>query len=49
MRPARAESLPAPVAPLAAATAGLPSGTEDRPLTGDVAAAAELLPQLAEL
>ncbi|WP_230194363.1 aromatic amino acid lyase [Streptomyces coriariae] len=49
MRPVQAESLPAPVAVLAAATAVLPAGTEDRPLTGDVAAAAELLPQLAEL
>ncbi|MFE6822760.1 aromatic amino acid lyase [Streptomyces sp. NPDC057690] len=49
MRPVQAESLAAPVAVLAAATAVLPAGTEDRPLTGDVAVAAELLPQLAEL
>ncbi|MEU1519360.1 aromatic amino acid lyase [Streptomyces sp. NPDC005811] len=31
------------------ATAALPLGTDDRPLTGDLAAAAELLPRLAEL
>jgi histidine ammonia-lyase len=31
------------------AAARLPSGTEDRPLTGDVTAATELLPSLAEL
>ncbi|MFJ6985376.1 MULTISPECIES: aromatic amino acid lyase [unclassified Streptomyces] len=31
------------------AAAALPDGTEDRPLTGDVLAAAELLPLLAEL
>ncbi|MGW6925327.1 aromatic amino acid lyase [Streptomyces sp. NPDC054950] len=49
MRPVQAESLPAPVAVLSAATAVLPAGAEDRPLTGDVVAAAELLPQLAEL
>ncbi|WP_327185635.1 aromatic amino acid lyase [Streptomyces sp. NBC_01334] len=49
MRPVQAESLPAPVAVLAAATAVLPAGTEDRPLAGDVTAAAELLPRLAEL
>ncbi|MDR6980016.1 histidine ammonia-lyase [Streptomyces sp. 3330] len=48
MKPARAEA-PAPsAAVLAAATAVLPAGTEDRPLSGDVTAAAELLPRLAE-
>ncbi|WP_314224332.1 aromatic amino acid lyase [Streptomyces zaehneri] len=49
MRPAQAESLPAPVAVLAAAKAVLPAATEDRPLTGDVTAATQLLPKLAEL
>ncbi|MFH0174136.1 aromatic amino acid lyase [Streptomyces cacaoi] len=49
MRPVQAESLSPPVEVFAAATAVLPAGTEDRPLTGDVTAAAELLPRLAEL
>ncbi len=49
MRSVQADSLPAPVAVLAAATAVLPAGTEDRPLAGDVAAATELLSRLAEL
>ncbi|QJT04793.1 aromatic amino acid lyase [Streptomyces asoensis] len=49
MRSVQAESLPPPVEVFAAATAVLPAGTEDRPLTGDVTAAAELLPGLAEL
>ncbi|WP_240554364.1 aromatic amino acid lyase, partial [Streptomyces niveiscabiei] len=31
------------------ASAALPTGTDDRPLTADIAAAAELLPTLAEL
>ncbi|MFD9433170.1 aromatic amino acid lyase [Streptomyces sp. NPDC060002] len=49
MRPAQAGSLPPPAEVYAAATAVLPAGTEDRPLTGDVTAAAELLPFFAEL
>ncbi|OIJ65062.1 aromatic amino acid lyase [Streptomyces mangrovisoli] len=38
-----------PIAALTVAAAGLPSGTEDRPLTADVLAAVELLPRLARL
>ncbi|MFI1504052.1 aromatic amino acid lyase [Streptomyces sp. NPDC020597] len=38
-----------PVAAFAVAAAALPEGTDDRPLTDDVAAAAELLPVLARL
>ncbi|MER5195356.1 aromatic amino acid lyase [Streptomyces sp. NPDC002755] len=49
MLPAQAQSLRPPVEVFAAATAVLPAGTEDRPLTGDVTAAAELLPVLAGL
>ncbi|OQR63053.1 histidine ammonia-lyase [Streptomyces maremycinicus] len=48
MSPVPGES-PPPTAVFAAAAAVLPSGTEDRPLTADVTAAAELLPALAEL
>ncbi|MDQ0584097.1 aromatic amino acid lyase [Streptomyces rishiriensis] len=49
MRPGQMDSLSPPGAVLAAATAVLPTGLEDRPLTGDVLVAAELLPVLAEL
>ncbi|SHH83056.1 aromatic amino acid lyase [Streptomyces sp. 3214.6] len=38
-----------PAEVFAVAAAALPAGTEDRPLTGDVTAAAQLLPVLAEL
>jgi histidine ammonia-lyase len=38
-----------PVPAYTVAAAALPSGTEDRPLTGDVTAAVELLPELARL
>ncbi|MCX5172151.1 aromatic amino acid ammonia-lyase [Streptomyces antibioticus] len=40
---------PPPVAAFAVASAALPLGTDDRPLTGDVTAATELLPVLAAL
>lgn len=40
---------PPPIRALAVAAEVLPSGTDDRPLTADVTAAAELLPVLAEL
>ncbi|MBO7938639.1 aromatic amino acid lyase [Streptomyces sp. S9] len=40
---------PPPVDAFAAASAALPLGTDDRPLTGDVTAATELLPVLAAL
>ncbi|MFM9444203.1 aromatic amino acid ammonia-lyase [Streptomyces acidiscabies] len=38
-----------PTPAFTAASAALPTGTDDRPLTADIAAAAELLPTLAEL
>jgi hypothetical protein len=41
--------VPPPVAAFALATASLPAGTEDRPLTGDVTTATEPLPVLSEL
>ncbi|MHB9858259.1 aromatic amino acid ammonia-lyase [Streptomyces sp. YIM S03343] len=40
---------PPPVLAYAVAAAALPSGTEDRPLSGDVATAVQLLPELARL
>ncbi|MEU6534462.1 aromatic amino acid lyase [Streptomyces sp. NPDC047000] len=49
VRALRLRPVPPPVAAYTLAAAALPSGTEDRPLTGDVAAAVELLPQLARL
>ncbi|MFD9396300.1 hypothetical protein ACFWBB_37860 [Streptomyces sp. NPDC060000] len=49
MRPERAGSPAPPADVLAAATAVLPAGTEDRPLTGDVTAAVEPLPRPAGL
>ncbi|MFK4145284.1 aromatic amino acid lyase [Streptomyces sp. NPDC004065] len=45
----RSESGPPEVAVLTVAAAALPDGTEDRPLTADVTAAAELLRVLADL
>ena len=49
VRALRLHPAPPPVAALAVAAAALPRGTDDRPLTGDVTAAAELLPVLAGL
>lgn len=49
MRPDREVPLPPPGDVFAMAAAVLPAGTEDRPLTGDVAVAAELLSRLAGL
>ncbi|MCX4765686.1 aromatic amino acid lyase [Streptomyces sp. NBC_01275] len=49
VRALRMHPVPPPVAAFAAATAALPTGTDDRPLTGDVTAATELLSTLAEL
>ncbi|MFF3942196.1 aromatic amino acid ammonia-lyase [Streptomyces phaeofaciens] len=49
VRALRLHPAPPPVAAFAVAAAALPRGTDDRPLTGDVTAAAELLPVLAGL
>ncbi|MFE9453828.1 aromatic amino acid ammonia-lyase [Streptomyces sp. NPDC006739] len=49
VRALRLQPLPPPVPAFALAAAALPSGTEDRPLTGDITAAADLLPPLARL
>jgi histidine ammonia-lyase len=49
VRALRLHPAPTPLPVLADAVAVLPAGTDDRPLTPDVAAAAELLPLLAEL
>ncbi|MEV0634256.1 aromatic amino acid lyase [Streptomyces sp. NPDC050619] len=49
VRALRMQPAPPPVLVFAKATAALPSGTEDRPLTGDVATAADLLSVLAEV
>ncbi|GAB7105149.1 hypothetical protein JCM4814A_34630 [Streptomyces phaeofaciens JCM 4814] len=49
VRALRLRPAPPPVAAFAVAAAALPRGTDDRPLTGDVTAAAELLPVLAGL
>ncbi|MEU3280609.1 aromatic amino acid ammonia-lyase [Streptomyces antibioticus] len=49
VRALRLLAAPPPVAAFTVASAALPLGTEDRPLTGDVTAAAELLPVLAAL
>lgn len=49
VRALRLQPVPPPVAVYTLAAAALPSGTEDRPLTGDVTAAVELLPELARL
>ncbi|WP_460070603.1 aromatic amino acid lyase [Streptomyces sp. YKOK-I1] len=49
VRALRMRPVPPPVPAFTLATAVLPVGTEDRPLTGDLAAAAELLLRLAEL
>ncbi|MGW0330984.1 aromatic amino acid ammonia-lyase [Streptomyces sp. NPDC003011] len=46
VRALRMHPTPPPL-PVLAAAASLPSGTDDRPLTGDVTAASELLPVLA--
>lgn len=47
VRALRRSPLPPAVAAFTVAAAALPHGTDGRPLTGDVAAAAELLPLLA--
>ncbi|WP_030041307.1 aromatic amino acid ammonia-lyase, partial [Streptomyces resistomycificus] len=49
VRALRMTSQPPPLPAFTTAAAALPSGTEDRPLRGDVTAAAELLSALAEL
>ncbi|MFI1030811.1 aromatic amino acid ammonia-lyase [Streptomyces sp. NPDC020951] len=49
VRALRMHPVPPPVAVFAVAAAALPADTDDRPLTGDVTAATELLPVLAEL
>lgn len=49
VRALRMHPVPPPVAAFAVAAAGLPADTDDRPLTGDLTAATELLPVLAEL
>ncbi|MET9502575.1 aromatic amino acid lyase [Streptomyces sp. NPDC006622] len=49
VRAARMHPVPPSVAAFTVAAAALPDGTDDRPLTGDVTAAAELLPLLAQL
>lgn len=49
MRPDRGQTLPPPGEVFAVAAAVLPAGTEDRPLTGDITSAAQLLPVLAGL
>ena len=49
VRALRMLPVPPPVAAFTVAAAALPVGTEDRPLTGDLATAAELLPVLAGL
>ncbi|MET8942603.1 aromatic amino acid ammonia-lyase [Streptomyces sp. NPDC004542] len=49
VRALRLLPVPPPVPAFAVAAAALPPDTEDRPLTGDVTAAAELLPVLATL
>ncbi|MHC3469662.1 aromatic amino acid lyase [Streptomyces sp. 7R007] len=49
VRALRMHPAPPPLRAFTAAAAALPAGTDDRPLTADVTAATELLPQLAEL
>ncbi|MER6122859.1 aromatic amino acid lyase [Streptomyces sp. NPDC001795] len=49
VRALRLHPTPPAVPAFTVAAAALPPGTEDRPLTGDVTAAAELLPALAEV
>ncbi|KUO12772.1 hypothetical protein AQJ58_08300 [Streptomyces sp. DSM 15324] len=49
VRALRMRPVPPPVPAFTLATAALPLGTEDRPLTADLAAAAELLPGPAQL
>ncbi|MEW2156291.1 aromatic amino acid ammonia-lyase [Streptomyces sp. NPDC007189] len=49
VRALRLRPVPPPLPVHTLAAARLPTDTEDRPLTGDIAAAAELLPRLAEL
>ncbi|WP_225826326.1 aromatic amino acid lyase [Streptomyces naphthomycinicus] len=49
VRALRLRPVPPPVPAFAVAAAALPAALEDRPLTGDVTTAAELLPRLAEL
>ncbi|MFJ8106405.1 aromatic amino acid lyase [Streptomyces sp. NPDC096132] len=49
VRALRLRPVPPQVTAFTVATAALPLGTDDRPLTGDLTAAAELLPRLAEL
>jgi histidine ammonia-lyase len=49
VRALRLHPVPPPVPAFTVAAATLPPGTEDRPLTGDVMTAIELLPLLAEL
>ncbi|MFF4590780.1 aromatic amino acid lyase [Streptomyces sp. NPDC001388] len=49
VRALRLRPVPPEVTAFTAATAALPLGTDDRPLTADLTAAAELLPRLAEV
>ncbi|WP_330347998.1 aromatic amino acid lyase [Streptomyces sp. NBC_00582] len=49
VRALRLRPVPPPVPAYTLAAAALPLGTDDRPLTGDLTAAAELLPRLARL
>ncbi|WP_405463864.1 aromatic amino acid lyase [Streptomyces jietaisiensis] len=49
VRALRLRPAPPDLSAFALASAALPGGTEDRPLTADVAAAADLLPRLARL
>lgn len=49
VRALRLHPVPPPVPAFTLAAAALPAGTDDRPLTGDVTTATELLPALAEL
>ncbi|MDO0925159.1 aromatic amino acid lyase [Streptomyces sp. TG1A-8] len=49
VRALRLRPVPPSIPAFVLAAAALPSGTEDRPLSGDIATAAELLPRLAEL
>ncbi|MGW5232366.1 hypothetical protein ACWEQU_08710 [Streptomyces nodosus] len=49
VRASRLRPAPPAIPAFTRAAAVLPQGTEDRPLTADVAAAAELLPVLARL
>ncbi|MFE2097463.1 MULTISPECIES: aromatic amino acid ammonia-lyase [unclassified Streptomyces] len=49
VRALRFRPVPPAVTAFSVAAAALPPGTEDRPLTGDITTATELLPRLAEL